>query len=305
MLTVLLSCEDCYRVVLDVSHHSWAAHPFWVQDPVSTVPQPCPSQSVLHPCRPPYSTAAAVCIVCPADPQGFSLINLVRAMAGNRPIGAYTALRSGYCNQQPLDVNVAVNITNVTGTFQVERAFTNNLQVNCTGRENYINRIWLNIGLTLSKERANNEIYMPGTLPTARDLTGLRQLTELGCISCGLAGTLPRDWGTEDSFMELRTLDFTGNNFTGTLPETWGYMGNLERLTLSSLNLTQMGRIPAGWGHMRSLRFANFSGLYVDNSTTPPRPCAPWQWATVNALIWNQTLLPPANFPDMVFCNPP
>jgi hypothetical protein len=229
-------------------------------------------------------------------------------MAGNRTIGAYTALRSGYCTVQPLEVNVAVNITNVTGTFPVERTFINNLQVNCTGRENYINRIWLDIGRTLGKERDAKEVYTPGTLPTARDVTGLRQLTELGCISCGLVGTLPRDWGTEDSFMELRTLDFSGNNFTGTLPETWGYMVNLERLTLSSLNTntTQgMGRIPAGWGYMRSLRFANFTRLYVDNNTALPRPCAPWQWATVNALVWNQTLLPPANFPDMVFCNPP
>lgn len=216
-------------------------------------------------------------------------------MAGSNRTVSYTALRSGYCTLQPgLLLVEPQNDTSTTGT---DRKWLNPLQVNCTGPANYINRIWLDVTLSIRTWNWTSD----GTLPSAKRLTGLQQLTELGCINCGLEGTLPRDWGTEDSLMELRTLDFSGNNFTGTLPETWGYMANLQRLTLSSMNLTTMGLIPAAWGFMRSLRFVNLTGLYVDNSTYS---CAPWEWGTVNGLVWNDTLLPPANFPGMVFCHP-
>jgi hypothetical protein len=44
--------QDCYRVVLNVAHHFWATHHFWVHYPVSTLPEPCPSQCDLHTCGP-------------------------------------------------------------------------------------------------------------------------------------------------------------------------------------------------------------------------------------------------------------
>jgi hypothetical protein len=218
-------------------------------------------------------------------------------MAGTNSTQSFVALRGGYCLPQGTPVlnlqvgNASVPFVNVNWTVP--------LQVNCTGP--YVTRAWLNPAVQL-----NTAVASPwtsdGILPNATALKGLSQLQFLGCPNCLLKGTLPRDWGTQPSLMELRTLDLINNTFTGTLPETWGYLVNLQSLSLSSLSTQTMGRIPAAWGYMRSLRFVNLTGLYVDTSTDS---CAPWEWSRKNGLVWNDTLLPPANYQNMSFCVSP
>jgi hypothetical protein len=191
---------------------------------------------------------------------------------------------------------------NPGGVIFTLRNWTNFLQVNCSGQ--YITRI------ALQPQNVTTEAQMliygawaaDGRLPDARFLRGLSQLQMLACVGCGLDGTLPRDWGTQDSLMNLRDLNLPGNQFTGTLPETWGYMVNLQRLTLSSLSTTSLGTIPSAWGRMQSLQFVNMTGLYLNNGASS---CAPWEWQWVNGLVWGETLLPPANFPTMDFCPAP
>lgn len=226
----------------------------------------------------------------------------MRGMAGTNSTAAYTALYKGYCAQQQKTTNeaeiTAANVPLPQPSRGDKKNWTNPLQVNCS--LSYITRIDLN------PPQPPGELNGPwtndGFLPSAALLRGLSQLQTLRCNNCGIDGTLPRDWGTQDSLMELRDLDFSGNNFTGTLPETWGYMVNLQRLTLSSFVNSTMGTIPSAWGYMRSLQFFNMSGLYLNNGTNS---CAPWQWNVVNTLVWNQTLLPPANYPTMGFCAEP
>lgn len=231
---------------------------------------------------------------------------LVWSMAGSNSTVAYTALYAGYCRHQQLVITESEMVElgqvppNPGGVINTLRNWTNPLQVNCSSQ--YITRIALqppNV-TTLAQQQIFGTWKGDGRLPDARFLKGLSQLQMLTCAECGLDGTLPRDWGTQDSLMSLRDLNLPGNQFTGTLPETWGYMVNLQRLTLSSNSL--MGSIPSAWGRMRSLVFVNMTGLYLDNGASS---CAPWQWQWVNGLVWGDTLLPPANFPTMDFCAAP
>jgi hypothetical protein len=231
-----------------------------------------------------------------ADPQYDSLTSLVRAMAGTNKTEAYYALSGGYCLPQG-GLRLTFQLTQPTTPGTVPPValvnWTNPLQVNCSGP--YITRVWLDPGI-------GPNWTSDGVLPNAAALRGLSQLQMLGCPNCGLEGTLPRDWGTQPSLMELRTLDLSNNSFIGTLPETWGYLVNLQSLSLSSLATQTMGQIPSAWGYMRSLRFVNLTGLLVDNSTAS---CAPWQWNAKNGLVWNDTLLPPGNYRNMSFCSTP
>jgi hypothetical protein len=237
-----------------------------------------------------------------ADRQASSLEAIVRGMAGTNSTAAYTALYKGYCGTQQKITNEAEITAAGVPLPQPSRGerqnWTNPLQVNCSS--SYITRIELKRALPAGV--LNGNWTDNGRLPSAALLRGLSQLRMLSCPSCGIDGTLPRDWGTQDSLMELRDLDLSGNNFTGTLPETWGYMVNLQRLTISSFNGSTMGTIPAAWGYMRSLEFVNMTGLYLSNGTDS---CAPWQWQIVNALVWGETLLPPANYGTMSFCPEP
>lgn len=229
---------------------------------------------------------------------------LVQFMAGSNQTSAYTALYRGYCGLQQRIItegdilDLGQTIIYPTGVLPSPlRNWTNPLQVNCTGQ--YITRIALQP--TLNNTLQFGPWTADGTLPRAALLKGLSQLQMLSCPWCGMDGTLPRDWGTQDSLMELRDLDLSGNNFTGTLPETWGYLVNLQRLTLSSSSVS-MGTIPSAWGYMRSLVFVNLTGVTLDVTA---ESCAPWQWREVNGLVLGDTLIPPFSFPTMDFCERP
>lgn len=222
------------------------------------------------------------------DPQADSLKALVDAVAAKFSATAWDYLTTGYCRPQTVLQPV------ISPGPEVLNPFARGYQVNCTGQ--YITKV------SFSPTNRFNTTIWPGGgfLPNATNLGGLSQLQSLNCDGCGLKGTLPRDWGTQDALMELRELDLRGNSLTGTLPETWGNMVNLVSLTLSSLNTTSLGRIPSAWGYMRSLALVNLTGALLDNSATS---CAPWQWRTVNRLILNVTFFPPSNYPNMPFCD--
>lgn len=70
-----------------------------------------------------------------------------------------------------------------------------------------------------------------------------------------LSGSLPNFWGT---LLELEVLRLSHNPLAGFLPEPWGGLAALRTLDLGSCNLG--GSLPVTWFGLRKIRNINLSG---------------------------------------------
>jgi hypothetical protein len=145
-----------------------------------------------------------------ADPQLTSLQALVTSLAGSNDTWSMSALGGSYCQPQLSLVTTLQPSLGAPGTAAFLTNWTDSLEVNCSAApQQFITRV------SLSLQDNPWPWAGDGTLPPARRLVGLPQLTTLVCDGCGLDGTLPRDWGTSRSLAELRYLNLGGNTFTG------------------------------------------------------------------------------------------
>ena len=78
------------------------------------------------------------------------------------------------------------------------------------------------------------------TLPTW--LITQRNMNRLGLSGLGISGTLPPQFGMGLQAVNLRSISLADNNFTGSIPETWGSIQRLDSLNLANNNLS--GNIP-------------------------------------------------------------
>lgn len=172
--------------------------------------------------------------------------------------------------------------------------WSNGLETSCLGP--YLYRIsYAPTNITDGPGIPQGFTVLKGSLPPASQLPGLSHLQEFTCAGCWLRGTFPPDWGTSSNLLALRQLDLGTNQFTGTLPDSWGGLVNLVNLTLSSWSY--VGAVPPFWGQMRSLALVNLTNLGVD-----PASCFPAAWETRNGLVQGSTFMTNAGQP---FCQGP
>lgn len=116
-----------------------------------------------------------------------------------------------------------------------------------------------------------------GTIPT--EFRRLGELHVLWLPSNELTGPLPNYLPTS-----IQSLDLTSNNFTGTLPSSWGdEMPDLFWLGLSHNQLT--GSIPSSWQGLVSLRVLDLGSNQL-NGTLPSTVGE--AWSTLNSLFMEQ-----------------
>lgn len=113
-----------------------------------------------------------------------------------------------------------------------------------------------------------------GTLPT--EFARLTALNVLWLPSNKLTGPLPNYIPSS-----IQSLDLTTNNFTGTLPSSWGdEMPDLFWLGLSHNQLT--GSIPSSWQGLVSLQELDLASNQLDGTISPALGEA---WSNLNSLF--------------------
>ncbi len=212
-----------------------------------------------------YVTYAVVVVCSSADPQLLSLRRLIYSIGTPANYTKFGTRLGSYCLPA--------------------KEWSYNLQTSCLGP--YL------FNITYAPVEINSTYWLRGTLPPAASLPGLSRLQEFTCAGCLLQGSFPPDWGTSSNLLALKSLDLGTNQFTGTLPDSWGGLVNLQELTLSSWSW--VGPLPPYWGNMRSLAYANLTNLLVD-----PAGCFPAAWETCNGLVSGRNLVTNAGQP---FCS--
>ncbi|KAK9809494.1 hypothetical protein WJX73_004499 [Symbiochloris irregularis] len=105
-----------------------------------------------------------------------------------------------------------------------------------------------------------------GSLPVfGRNASAALQQLQLG--SCSFSGTLPESYG---SLGQLQLLDLSTNRLNSSLPASWGTNGNLPSLTFADLSANSLqGSLPGAWftqGALKSLATLNISSNALTSS---------------------------------------
>lgn len=75
-----------------------------------------------------------------------------------------------------------------------------------------------------------------------------RNMNRLGLSGLGISGQLPPQLGTGQFAVNLRSIGLADNNFSGSIPASWGNIQMLDSLNLANNNLT--GPLPENFGNL-------------------------------------------------------